>query len=472
MLSVKDKVLIKSQFIQVVKDKDRAIIWHSLFGNPKIVSTEMLDFLNIFSYPRQLDSVFDEYNCDENSKKAIRDLIENYYFIPKDFDERELLAKHMKGREKSITDGSLINYLELIMSEVCNFKCSYCVHFNNLGVSNRIKKSKKLMDFEVAKEAIDGYLNILRKHRKSIAEINFGGGEPLLAWKVVEQVLEYCQSNYSKKFDFNFSINTNASLITPKIAEKLKEYHVEIASSLDGLREGNNMVRLTKSGGDTFEVITQGFDNLAKQGYPIEGIAVTVNDQNFPFIDEKIIDWANEREMKEVRIDIDIIGMIQISVEDIVAKLMRLLKHAKGYGIEIAGFWSRPAENLNDSTLDSHVAFCGMVRGNSMCVNPSGEIYGCGYSATQLGSLHQIDSFYAAESRYSRLVRDRLTGSMKMCKGCIIEGQCGGGCEITQEFSRITNTAKTERMCDFYRQMTCKLLIEQLRELNAEATLE
>ena len=47
------------------------------------------------------------------------------------------------------------------------------------------------------------------------------------------------------------------------------------------------MVRFTKSGGGTFEAVTQGFDNLAKQGYPIEGIAVTVNDQNFPFIDEK-----------------------------------------------------------------------------------------------------------------------------------------------------------------------------------------
>ena len=186
------------------------------------------------------------------------------------------------------------------------------------------------------------------------------------------------------------------------------------------------MVRFTKSGGGTFEAVTQGFDNLAKQGYPIEGIAVTVNDQNFPFIDEKIIDWANERGMKEVRIDIDIIGMIQTSVENIIAKLMRLRQYAKDFNIEIAGFWSRPAENLNDSTLDSHVAFCGMVRGNSICVNPSGKIYGCGYSATQLGSLHQIDSFYTADSQYAHLVSDHLTGSMEMCKGCIIEGQCGG----------------------------------------------
>ena len=54
------------------------------------------------------------------------------------------------------------------------------------------------MNFKVAKQTIDGYLKDFTKAQKNIAEINFGGGEPLLAWKVIEQVLEYCQSNYSK----------------------------------------------------------------------------------------------------------------------------------------------------------------------------------------------------------------------------------------------------------------------------------
>ena len=399
MSIAKNEVLIKSKFIQIVRVKDKVIIWHSLFGNPKIVSTEILSFLDIFSNPHRLNSVLDEYDCDENSRKAIQDLIESHYLVPKDFDERIFLAKYMKEREKMISDGSFINYLELIMSEVCNFRCSYCVHFNNLEMSNRAKNPKKFMNFYVAKETIENYLNILRKHSKRIAEINFGGGEPLLAWTVIKQVLEYCQLNYDREFDFRFSINTNASLITPKIAEKLKEYNVEIASSLDGLRDGNDLVRLTKFGDGTFEIITQGFENLAEKGYPMKGIAVTVNDRNFHFIDEKIIDWADERRMKEVRIDIDIVGMVQTPNEDIICKLLYLRQYAKNCDIEIAGFWSRPAENLNDSTLDSHVAFCGMVRGNNICVNPSGDIYGCGYSATQLGTISQIESFYASDSR-------------------------------------------------------------------------
>lgn len=472
MLSIKDEVLIKSQFVQVIRNRDKAVIWHSLFGNPKIVSGETITLLNIFSNPRSLYSVLNEYDVGKNGEEAIQDLVVSNYLIPKDFDERKFLAKRMQEREKSIIDGSLIDYLELIMSEECNFRCTYCIHFNNLKTSDRIKNPKKFMTFKIAKEIVDRYLSILRQHEKNIAEVNFGGGEPLLVWPVVERVLEYCRLNYDKKFTFRFSINTNASLITPEIAKKLKKYRVKIASSLDGLRDGNDRVRLMKSGGGTFESIMQGFENLAEQDYPLEGVAVTVNEQNFPFLDEKIIDWVAERRMREVRIDIDVIGMVEIPVKDVVTKLMWIRRYANERGIEIAGFWSRPAENLNDSTLDAYIAFCGAVRGNSICVSPSGNIYGCGYSTTQLGTLHQIESFHTLENQYHRFVCDHLTGIMEMCKGCIIEGQCGGGCNITQEFARVAKTVKIERMCDFYRQMTCELLLEQLREIDSEVELE
>jgi len=454
--------LIKSLFVQVVRNKDKAIIWHSLFGNPRIVSRDAITLLNIFSNLRPLSSVLGEYNIGENGEEIIQDLIADHYLITQNFNERKLLANRAKELEKSIVNGSLIEYLGLVMSEACNFRCVYCIHFNNIETSSRIKNSKKFMTFDIARDAVDQYVGTLQRHGKTVASINFGGGEPLLTWPVIVQVIEYCQLKYGKKFMFKFSINTNASLITTDIAKKLKEYHVKIASSLDGLRDGNDQVRLTKSGSGTFKTITRGFKNLAEQGYPLESIAITVSEKNFPFLDEKIIDWAEKQQMCEIRIDIDVVNMVKISIEDIVTKLMMMRQYAKNREIAIAGFWSRPAENLNDSTLNMHIAFCGAVRGNSICVNPSGDIYGCGYSVKKLGALNQIESFYAPESQYNLFVRDHLTGAIEMCKGCIIEGQCGGGCNITQEFARTAKTAKIKRMCAFYRKMTRELLFEQL----------
>jgi len=461
-----DGLFVKSRFVQVVRDDDSIVIWHSLFGYPKIVPIETLEFLETFVEPATIGSCLGEEPSDED-REAVEELVRCYFLVSEDFDDRAFLEGKMRKREAGIVSGSLIDYLELIMSEACNFRCTYCIHFNNLETSDRINNPKKFMRFEMAKETVDQYLEVLRKHGKHIAKINFGGGEPLLAWPVIEQVLEYCVSRYGKEFTFRFSINTNASLVTPEVARKLKQYRVEIASSLDGLSEGNDRVRLTKAGKGTFEAILKGFENLEVAGYPLEGIAVTVTEYNFPFLDETIIDWAAERKMSEVRIDIDVIDMVAIPVEDIVEKLMGIRQYAQEWGIDVSGFWSRPAENLNDSTLDAHVAFCGAVRGNSMCVNPSGNIYGCGYSNTQLGTLTQIETFHAPDQGYHRFVRDHLTGVMEMCKGCMVEGQCGGGCNITQEFARATKTTKIERMCDFYRHMTQKILLEQSREATA-----
>lgn len=458
---------VKSPFMQVVRDGDSAVIWHSLFGYPKVVSVETLEFLESFSESTTIYSQLgDELN--DGEQEMIEELLRCYFLVPEGFSDRMFLEEKMREREAEIVSGSLIDYLELIMSEACNFRCTYCIHFNNLETSDRINNPKKFMRLDTAKETVDRYLEILRNHGKRTAEINFGGGEPLLAWPVIKQTLEYCRTVYGSEFEFRFSINTNASLITPEIATTLKEFRVEIASSLDGLREGNDRVRLTRSGGGTFSQIMRGFEALDQVGYPLDGVAVTVAEKNFHQLDESIIDWAVARGMKNIRIDIDVVDMVEIPVEEVVAKLMCIRRYAAEKGVDVPGFWSRPAENLNDPTLEDRVAFCGAVRGNSMCVGPSGNIYGCGYSTTQLGNISEIQSFHAPGTAYHRFVRDHLTGVMEMCKGCMIEGQCGGGCNITQEFAWATKTAKIERMCDFYRRMTQEILREQLREATSQ----
>lgn len=461
-----DKILVKSKFLQIVQNTNTAVIWHSLFGFPQIVSNETIEFINGFLEPITVRSKLGDKPTAEEMD-VVNNILNCYFLIPKNFDEREYLTEIIEEREKDIVSGSLIDNLSLIMSEECNFRCVYCIHFNNLGKSERsINNREKFMRFDTAKKTIDGFLGILRSHGKRIAEINFGGGEPLLAWPVIKKVLEYCEKEYGFEFNFRFSINTNASLITLEIAEMLKKYHFEISSSLDGLQDNNDLVRLTRSGNGTFYQITKGFNVLVQVGYPLMGFAVTVTDKNFYGINESIIDWALANGIYEVRIDLDVIGMTEIPIEKIVAKLMRIRNYAHRKNVDVPGFWSRPAENLNESIIENSISFCGAVRGNSMCVSPSGDIYGCGYSTIKLGNLSEIGSFHASGGAYENFVRKHLVGSIDMCKGCIIEGQCAGGCNITQEFALATKSTKIERMCDFYRRMTQEILLDQLQ--NAE----
>lgn len=459
--------LKKSDYIQMVSYSEQIVIWHSLFGRPKVVTKGVLEVLDVFLLPMTLEQFFEDYEMEESERIIIQQFANDFFLVPVDFDERNLL--NMKKGEilNGFNEGSKITFLELIITESCNFHCTYCIHFNNLETTDRhLRSARKIMRFETAKEAVDNFFMILRVNRKNSAVVNFGGGEPLLGWPVIEKVIEYCLSSYSSEFSIKFSLNTNASLITDSIARKIKQFGMSVASSLDGLQLSNDKVRVTKKGRGTFKSIIAGFECLENIDYPIDGFAVTVDEKNFDDIDETLIDWAASKEMKEVRIDIDVITALDLQMDVVINKLIALRQYAKNFGIEVFGFWSRPAENLNESLLDGvHIAFCGAVRGNSICVNPSGIIYACGYSSVSLGKISDMKELLMRDSKYEQLIERRLPGGMEMCKGCMIEGHCGGGCEITQEFSRTDNAEKVERMCSFYRKMTKILLLEQLQEI-------
>jgi uncharacterized protein len=307
------------------------------------------------------------------------------------------------------------------------------------------------MNFQTAKIAIDSFIGLLRLHQKKTAEISFGGGEPLLNWLVIEQAIEYCLSTYGNEFEFQFSINTNGSLITPEIVEKLQKYRIEVAPSLDGLQKGNNKVRVTRDGRGTFKSIVKVFDLLRYHNYLVKGVTATVNEQNFYDMDENFVDWVVNRGMKEIQINVDVVNMVDIPTREIVEKLMRLKNYAKHFGIEVAGYWTRPAENLNDSPLETAIGFCGAVLGKNLCIDPAGDIYSCGYSDECLGNIYQFDNFFLPDGKYCHFVSKHTIGSIDACKGCMIEGQCGGGCLITREFSAASpqNADKIKKCATF-----------------------
>ncbi|MGE5298039.1 MAG: radical SAM protein [Acidobacteriaceae bacterium] len=437
---------------------DQAVVWHSLLGNPQIISSDTLEFLKTFDTPRLLESLGEEFGLDDDGLAVVQTLRDASLLVPPEQDERGLIEALAKIREQTIPGGNLLNYLELIVSEKCNFRCTYCIHFNNLEADRKGNGRNGKMDWDTAKRALDWYFTLLPDGRE--ANVNFGGGEPLLNWPLILQSLEYCAKTFPLR-KTSFSINTNASLITPEIAQTLRLYRVSIATSLDGIQQGNDKVRLTAGGKGTFLSVVRGFDILAKAGYPIDGFSATVDRRNFGDLNESLIDWAISHGMVEVRIDIDVLDLEGISVDEAVSKILRLRAYGKNKNVDVFGFWSRPFENFNFNPTNEHVAFCGGVRGNSVCINPQGNAFICGYSRTVLGNIKEPQQILAPGSPYATIVASRLVGRPKECAGCPIEGQCAGACEISREFSEAIGRDQNRR-CEFYRTMTKKLLEENL----------
>ena len=99
---------VKSPFMQVIRGSDSVIIWHSLFGYPKIISIETFEFIESFSEPTIICSQPDNELTNEDWD-AIKELLQCYFFVPENFDDRAFLKKKMMERETEIVSGSLIN---------------------------------------------------------------------------------------------------------------------------------------------------------------------------------------------------------------------------------------------------------------------------------------------------------------------------------------------------------------------------
>lgn len=450
-----------SQYLQTIPyDEDTSIVWHSIFGNPTLLSNILVDILEKASSDTDVSTIINQEisDGDTTSAKAIETLESLHFLITSPEDEKEKIR--MLYQKHNQTPVNKVKNLSLIMSEECQFRCKYCIHFAN---SRHNCTSSKLMSEKIAKQSIDHYLDTVKANGLSSGYINFGGGEPLLNWPVIKKLLDYIdQKSKELNLPIRKSINTNLGLITKEIAKTLIEHHVEIAASLDGTKKGNDSVRLDKNLGGTYDQIIKGFKLLKHLGRPLDGFAMTVNEDNFADVDAPIVDWAASHDMTEIRIDIDVVGMVRIPVNEIVDRLMAVRQYAKSKGIKVIGFWSRPVENLGLDPETEDIGFCGGERGNSLCVAPNGEVFPCGYSNYELCTHDKIPKVHLSYP-YQKLLWERDITELKSCRDCPILGFCRGGCLITRE-SNDSDSEKINRMCELYRAMTYAILRESVAE--------
>lgn len=116
--------------------------------------------------------------------------------------------------------------LTFIVTDDCNFKCSYCFQ----------KKEKKVMDDFVIKKALDFFYPYLRNDKKS--QVGFYGGEPLLAYdRIVYVVQLLSEMNAVEKKEVEYFITTNGSLLNCSMLEFFDRNRFGLMLSFDGLAQ-------------------------------------------------------------------------------------------------------------------------------------------------------------------------------------------------------------------------------------------
>ena len=189
------------------------------------------------------------------------DLYECYQQITELKDAGKLFAddtfESMAGTLKEKTSG-VVKALCLHVAHTCNLNCSYC--FASQG---KYKGERALMSFEVGKQALDFLVeNSGTRHN---LEVDFFGGEPLMNFQVVKDLVAYARSiEKEKNKNFRFTLTTNGMLIDDEVIEFANRECSNVVLSLDGRKEIHDRYRVDYAGKGSWERIVPKFQKLVE----------------------------------------------------------------------------------------------------------------------------------------------------------------------------------------------------------------
>lgn len=178
--------------------------------------------------------LFDGNNV-ELVELATEDSINDY--IPKVYSE---INSHRADYLKTIC---------LVLNNSCNLNCQYC--FANKG---KYDKPNEQMKFDKAKEALDNLIQCVRNNNGKELTVAFFGGEPLLSFELIKQVVEY-MNNTAGDLSCKYMITTNGTLITPEITDFFETNKFNVTISIDGDEEQHNTFRRYINGKGSYTMV-------------------------------------------------------------------------------------------------------------------------------------------------------------------------------------------------------------------------
>lgn len=310
-----------------------------------------------------------------------------------------------------------IKMLVLSLTGKCNFVCRYCY---------AAEHDRSMMTETIALAAVQ-----LAASSGEKFVIQFSGGEPLLNFATLQAVVEYVKQEHLPAI---LQLQTNASLLTDKIAKYLYKNKVAIGVSLDGRPSVNDKLRLKKNGYGATGEILKGIDVLRRNNIAC-GVTCVVTSENVNCL-EGIVDFAyflgNIR-----KIGFDILRaqgrgalLTPPTAEAMQQAMARVYKRRDelapltGYRISIAQ--EERAQMLSEH-CDLTFGHCYAMNGEAAFVDAKGDIYACS-SLVGKRNFYIGNVFTGLEVELVEKTKNFIASSMNFCRACDAFSKCGGGC--------------------------------------------
>ena len=381
-------------------------------------------------------------------------------FTPDDYEQ---LAADYKG------SSHVIKALCLHVAHTCNLNCSYC--FASQG---KYHGERAIMSFEVGKRALD-FLVENSGDRRNL-EVDFFGGEPLMNWQVVKDLVAYARSiEKDAGKNFRFTLTTNGVLLDDEVTEFCNREMHNVVLSLDGRKEVNDRFRVDGAGNGSYERIVPNFQRfVAKRGDKSYYMRGTYTHYNTDFTND-LFHMAD-------------LGFTELSMEpvvcapgdpcalteedfpvlceqyEILAKDM-LRRWREGKPIT---FYHYMVDLKHGPCIYKRVTGCGSGT-EYMAVTPWGELFPChqfvGDPKYSLGNIWDgvtntvVQDEFRACNAYSR----------PDCKDCWARLYCSGGCAANSYHATGSIGGVYEYGCRlFKKRMECAIMLQAAMELGKD----
>ena len=384
-------------------------------------------------------------------------------------DGGKLFAKDtfepMAGKLKQKSAG-VIKALCLHVAHTCNLNCSYC--FASQG---KYHGDRALMSLDVGKRALDFLIENSGPRRN--LEVDFFGGEPLMNWDVVKQLVGYARKREKEAGkNFRFTLTTNGMLIDDDVIDFSNHEMSNVVLSLDGRKEIHDRLRVDYAGNGSYDRIVPKFQEFVKRrgdgDYYMRGTFT----------------HANPDFLNDIKVMLDL-GFDKLSMEPVVCapgdeaalteqdlpvvfeqyeKLAELMLEREKAGKPFT-FYHYMIYLTDGPCIYKRISGCGSGT-EYMAVTPWGDLYPChqfvGEEKYKLGDIwngvtaKDVQDEFACCNVYTR----------PDCADCWAKLYCSGGCAANAYHSTGSVNGVYKYGCElFKKRMECAIMIQVAKKL-------
>ena len=371
----------------------------------------------------------------------------------------------MAGQLKQKTAG-VVKALCLHVAHTCNLNCSYC--FASQG---KYHGDRAVMSYEVGKRALDFLIENSGTRRN--LEVDFFGGEPLMNFQVVKDLVAYARSVEKEKGkNFRFTLTTNGVLVDDEVIQWANRECSNVVLSLDGRKEVHDRFRVDYAGNGSWEKIVPKFQKFVEarggKEYYMRGTFT----------------HANPDFLKDIQTMLDL-GFRELSMEPVVCpegdpsaltkedmtivmdqyeKLAQLMLDRDKAGKPFT-FYHYMIDLTGGPCIYKRISGCGSGT-EYMAVTPWGDLYPChqfvGEERFKLGYIWNGVTNFEVQKEFASC----NVYAHPECRDCWARLYCSGGCAANAYHATGSVTGVYQQGCELFRKrMECAIMVAVARAL-------